>query len=60
KNLNWNNVLKRIELENYRRSFTLLGLVFLVMIGVLLLMALVFVSLTRWRLRMRRLAKTDM
>lgn len=59
-NLNWNNVLQRLELENNRRTFYLLGEVLLVMIGILLLMALVFLYVNRSRLRMRRLAKTDM
>ncbi|HCG7185642.1 TPA: diguanylate cyclase [Vibrio parahaemolyticus] len=59
-NLNWNNVLQRLELENNRRTFYLLGEVLLIMIGILLLMALVFLYVNRSRLRMRRLAKTDM
>ncbi len=57
--LNWNNVLQRMELENNRRTFYLLGEALLALIGVLFLMAVVFLVVNRSRLRMRRLAKTD-
>ncbi|HHF3003130.1 diguanylate cyclase [Vibrio antiquarius] len=57
--LNWNNVLQRMELENNRRTFYLLGEALLALIGVLFLMAVVFLIVNRSRLRMRRLAKTD-
>lgn len=58
-NLNWNNVLQRLELENNQRTFFFLGEALLVMLGILLLMTLVFLAVNRSRLRMRRLAKTD-
>ncbi|GAJ70486.1 hypothetical protein JCM18904_1200 [Vibrio sp. JCM 18904] len=57
--LNWNNVLQRMELENNRRTFYLLGEALLALIGVLFLMAVIFLVVNRSRLRMRRLAKTD-
>ncbi|MDW1624247.1 diguanylate cyclase [Vibrio sp. Vb2704] len=57
--LNWNNVLQRMELENNRRTFYLLGEALLALIGVLFLMAVVFLVVNRSRLRMRRLAKID-
>ncbi|MGI9941319.1 diguanylate cyclase [Vibrio alginolyticus] len=57
--LNWNNVLQSMELENNRRTFYLLGEALLALIGVLFLMAVVFLVVNRSRLRMRRLAKTD-
>ncbi|NVJ56929.1 MAG: diguanylate cyclase [Vibrionaceae bacterium] len=58
-NLNWNNVLQRLELENNQRTVFFLGEALLVMLGILLLMTLVFLVVNRSRLRMRRLAKTD-
>ncbi len=58
-NLNWNNVLQRLELENNQRTFFFLGEALLIMLGILLLMTLVFLAVNRSRLRMRRLAKTD-
>lgn len=56
-NLNWNNVLQRLELENNQRTFFFLGEALLVMLGILLLMTLVFLAVNRSRLRMRRPAK---
>ncbi|MGD8112858.1 diguanylate cyclase [Vibrio sp. TRT 17S01] len=58
--LNWNNVLQKMELENNRRNFYLLGEIVLVLAAVLLVLVIVFLAVNRSRIRMRRLAKTDM
>lgn len=57
--LNWNNVLQRMELENNRRTFYLLGEIVIALLAVILLLAVVFLAVNRSRIRMRRLAKTD-
>lgn len=57
--LNWNNVLQKLEIEQNRKIFYLLGKVLIVLVVIILLLLAGFIWVNRARIKMRRLAKTD-
>jgi diguanylate cyclase (GGDEF)-like protein len=57
--LNWNNVLQKLEIENHQKTFYLLGEIVLFLALALIGLLIIFIWANRSRIKMGMLAKTD-
>lgn len=57
--LNWNNVLQKLEIENHQKTFHLLGEIVFFLALALIGLLVIFIWANRSRIKMGMLAKTD-
>ncbi|MDE1252908.1 diguanylate cyclase [Vibrio aestuarianus] len=57
--LNWNNVLQKLEIENHQKTFHLLGEIVFFLALALIGLLVIFIWANRSRIKMDMLAKTD-